>query len=57
MNKTDAQKIMDPIQSRATQTLSFSLLLTGLDSSLAFAGVGLNLVILIAVLWSQRSSS
>ena len=35
----------------------FSLVLTGLDSSLAFAGVGLNLVILIAVLWSQRSSS
>ena len=35
----------------------FSLLLTGLDSSLAFAGIGLNIVILIAVFWMRRSSA
>ena len=34
-----------------------SLILTGLDSSLAFAGIGLNIVILIAVFWMRRSSS
>jgi hypothetical protein len=34
----------------------FSLLLTGLDWSLAFAGVALNLVILALVFW-QRSSA
>ena len=33
----------------------FSLLLTGLDSSLAFAGVIVNLVILALVFWSRRS--
>ena len=48
---------MDPIQSGATQTLSFSLVLTGLDSSRAFSGVALNVVIPIAALWSQRSGS
>ena len=35
----------------------FSLILTGLDSSLAFAGIGLNIVILIVVFWMRRSSS
>ncbi len=34
----------------------FSLVLTGLDSSLAFAGVILNLVILALLFWSRRSS-
>lgn len=34
----------------------FSLLLTGLDWNLAFAGVALNLVILALVFWRQRSS-
>ena len=34
----------------------FSLLLTGLDWSLAFAGVALNLVILVLVFWQRRSS-
>lgn len=34
----------------------FSLLLTGLDWNLAFAGVALNLVILALVFWLQRSS-
>ena len=34
----------------------FSLLLTGLDWNLAFAGVVLNLVILALVFWRQRSS-
>jgi hypothetical protein len=34
----------------------FSLLLTGLDWSLAFAGVALNLVILTFLVWSWRSS-
>ena len=35
----------------------FSLVLTGLDSSLAFAGVGLNIVILALVFGSWRSSA
>ena len=35
----------------------FSLLLTGLDWSLAFAGVALNLVILAFLVWSRRSST
>ena len=34
----------------------FSLILTALDSSLAFAGIGLNIVILIVVFWMRRSS-
>jgi hypothetical protein len=34
----------------------FSLVLTGLDSSLAFAGVIVNLVILALLFWSRRSS-
>ena len=34
-----------------------SLILTALDSSLAFAGIGLNIVILITVFWMRRSSS
>jgi len=34
----------------------FSLILTALDSSLAFAGIGLNIAILIAVFWMRRSS-
>ena len=34
----------------------FSLLLTGLDWNLAFAGVALNLVILALVFWQRRSS-
>lgn len=34
----------------------FSLVLTGLDSSLAFAGVVVNLVILALLVWSRRSS-
>jgi hypothetical protein len=34
----------------------FSLLLTGLDWNLAFAGVGLNLVILAIMFWSWRSN-
>jgi hypothetical protein len=34
----------------------FSLVLTGLDSSLAFAGIIVNLVILAVVFWSRRSS-
>ena len=34
----------------------YSLILTALDSSLAFAGIGLNIVILIAVFWMRRSS-
>jgi hypothetical protein len=34
----------------------FSLLLTGLDWNLAFAGVALNLVILALVFWQQRSN-
>jgi hypothetical protein len=34
----------------------FSLLLTGLDSSLAFAGIIVNLVILALLFWSRRSS-
>lgn len=35
----------------------FSLILTALDSSLAFAGIALNIVILIAVFWMRRSSA
>ena len=35
----------------------FSLLLTGLDSSLAFAGILLNMVILALLFWSWRSSA
>ena len=34
----------------------FSLLLTGLDWNLAFAGLALNLVILALVFWQRRSS-
>ncbi len=34
----------------------FSLILTGLDSSLAFAGVILNIIILGLLFWFQRSS-
>jgi hypothetical protein len=34
----------------------FSLLLTGLDWNLAFAGVALNLMILVLLFWRQRSS-
>jgi hypothetical protein len=34
----------------------FSLVLTGLDWSLAFAGVGLNLVILGIMFWQRRST-
>lgn len=34
----------------------FSLVLTALDSSLAFAGIGLNILILIVVFWMRRSS-
>ncbi len=34
----------------------FSLVLTGLDSSLAFAGIIVNLVILVLLFWSRRSS-
>ena len=33
----------------------FSLVLTGLDSSLAFAGVFLNIIILALLFWSRRS--
>jgi hypothetical protein len=33
----------------------FSLVLTGLDWSFAFAGVGLNLIILGIMFWQQRS--
>lgn len=32
----------------------FSLVLTGLDSSLAFAGIALNIVILVSVFWARR---
>jgi hypothetical protein len=35
----------------------FSLVLTGLDWSLAFAGVALNLVILAFLFWQRRSST
>ncbi len=34
----------------------FSLVLTGLDSSLAFAGVAVNVGILVFIIWSWRSS-
>ena len=34
-----------------------SLILTALDSSLAFAGIALNIVILFALFWMRRSSS
>lgn len=34
----------------------FSLVLTGLDSSLAFAGVIVNIVILAVIFWVRRSS-
>ena len=33
-----------------------SLILTALDSSLAFAGIALNIVILFALFWMRRSS-
>jgi hypothetical protein len=34
----------------------FSLLLTGLDWNLAFAGVGLNLIILAIMFWSRHAN-
>jgi len=56
MDKTAAQKGIAPLQNEATQTPSFSPTLTRLDSSLALAGVALNIAISLALFWSRRSS-